>query len=719
MKRPSLPPNGRQPNRPPQSKVKAGGRPPRNVPKNNTPRNILIGLAVSGVIAGVVWHLNTPAPRKRAPVVAAPAPKVEVLDVPMEAPKETAPPVVEEVKPEVKMEEVKETPKETVVAAVVNFPDRLDLNKVTGANRDKIEQRKTFLEKAFSTRDWPGYSKMLHDSLDFEILRTLRAGAINTALDVVANPLVLTHVLQHAFLANLGEEATAVIHSSEQSEKACRFLFENPARLSSFMGSHTEQDELDKVLENLAQILASTPDASGKYAELAMACALVFDKSLKTEATDQESAASVSGLERFQWFRQRNEEGKLAVKMEEQRVEDLIWVVCSSSTHQEMDWALKNVRQNQKSWGKAYADIRYRMDKAAGGVKLYKEYTLAEVERQGGVCSDQAYFSANTARAFGIPAAIIVGDGDRGLHAWMTWKSSEKSWGFAGRYAGYPMGSVHEPSSGGTIGEDVFIVKGDPKASQGNRVEIARQLLWLAKLYAEKPDLAGTALDAAAQAAPKLPDAISAQLENWMAHRSGESVAAWKTLLQGIKKDFAYHTQMMELARTAQDKYVFARQSAADNEEDMKRDAKVATKASSDGAATNAEAIAATIQRTAAASQEKGDYTGVHSIYKKALKEHASNNLFFMTLAPNYFDLCKEEAREAKVCVSNIENVAEREVGETPGDFFEAGKMEEAWSIVAKMWEDIGEPKKAEKVQKTVTKLQAFVQSERSASKTN
>ena len=61
------------------------------------------------------------------------------------------------------------------------------------------------------------------------------------------------------------------------------------------------------------------------------------------------------------------------------------------------------------------------MDKAVTGKSKdpYDQYTFAEIAKKGGICSDQAYFSANTARAHGIPASILSGDGPRGPHAWI------------------------------------------------------------------------------------------------------------------------------------------------------------------------------------------------------------------------------------------------------------------------------------------------------------
>ena len=83
--------------------------------------------------------------------------------------------------------------------------------------------------------------------------------------------------------------------------------------------------------------------------------------------------------------------------------------------------ALQQADWKQHTWGAAYGSIKYDMDKAVTGKSKdpYDQYTFAEIAKKGGICGDQAYFSANTARALGIPASILSGDGPRGPHAWI------------------------------------------------------------------------------------------------------------------------------------------------------------------------------------------------------------------------------------------------------------------------------------------------------------
>ena len=78
---------------------------------------------------------------------------------------------------------------------------------------------------------------------------------------------------------------------------------------------------------------------------------------------------------------------------------------------------------SQKSFGRAYKMVEYLMDRATDDTNPYETYALEEILEVGGVCRDQAHFSANSARAKGIPAYVVSGDGDhRDLgDEWVDW----------------------------------------------------------------------------------------------------------------------------------------------------------------------------------------------------------------------------------------------------------------------------------------------------------
>jgi len=148
--------------------------------------------------------------------------------------------------------------------------------------------------------------------------------------------------------------------------------------------------------------------------------------------------------------------------------------------------------------------INYRMDfvtgakppKAPPGKKAYKPLaesftrgTLEEILEVGGICMDQSHFGTTAARAYGIPAASVGGDGNRGGHAWFAYLMPNHQWnmgnGFrpfneprnlpgTGRYAdGYANGHTRDPQTGRGIGEFEVQLTGDPKRRMKSHYEKA------------------------------------------------------------------------------------------------------------------------------------------------------------------------------------------------------------------------------------------------------
>src|SRR5690606_34024237 len=123
----------------------------------------------------------------------------------------------------------------------------------------------------------------------------------------------------------------------------------------------------------------------------------------------------------------------------------------------ELDWALKKMSLRQRNWGAAYTMVAYDMERAVKGTNSYDAYTFEEILKKGGICGDRAYFACNTARAHGIPAAYISGDGSRGPHAWLRWRDADGVWHEAGRFDGYALGNTTHPQTGRSMSEEIFV----------------------------------------------------------------------------------------------------------------------------------------------------------------------------------------------------------------------------------------------------------------------
>ncbi len=99
--------------------------------------------------------------------------------------------------------------------------------------------------------------------------------------------------------------------------------------------------------------------------------------------------------------------------------EPALFLACAEAAPEERAWASQKYKR-PRTMSAVYHGPPYDMEFLFGKPKKIdrQEYTLENLLKYGGVCGDRAYFCANVARSWGIPAARISGVGERGGHAW-------------------------------------------------------------------------------------------------------------------------------------------------------------------------------------------------------------------------------------------------------------------------------------------------------------
>ena len=137
-------------------------------------------------------------------------------------------------------------------------------------------------------------------------------------------------------------------------------------------------------------------------------------------------------------------------------VATLRFVVDTPLPVSELEWALTHVKGSVGSWGKKFSEIDYDHPRLDSGEFSWPHgpYTLGEIEKRGGICVDQAYYAAMTARAHGIPAIYFSGQGRRGGHAWFAYMKGKTGWELeVGRYAydKYATGHAKNPQTNKTM----------------------------------------------------------------------------------------------------------------------------------------------------------------------------------------------------------------------------------------------------------------------------
>lgn len=569
-----------------------------------------------------------------------------------------------------------------------------------------VQARKKALDLAFSTSPWDAYRTFLARSLRAWLKTRFNGTQADGLTALFENPHTSEVLLRHAFLNVAGKAIQEYLKSGEDGAGFLHWIFDTPEVMRSFTLTVTAEDDIAAVFRVWNSIVAEDPvAATTTYRELALACGLVFDQLTSVRWNGQKLV--MDPLDRYTFYRDNAEAGRLTGKIRRMSASDLVWVVCAPVPRMELEWALKEADWRQKTWGQSYGFIKYDMEKAVTGKskKPYGQYTFSEIEKKGGICSDRAYFSANTARAHGIPAAIVGGDGPRGGHAWITWMADEGDWKFAGRLGGYPVGHGGNPQTCGEVGEDYFLRASERRASAPTRVLKARQYLWLATLYGSEVPKAEALLAAAGKAAPEMPAVAFSQLQLWTGHKQESPVADWKKFIAALRRNFRDDSDLMAMVRNAEDEFILPRQDIKASLHTLHREAGKAgdTKGAENGIAPDAGKLAESFRRQGELLVTANDLNGVRGIYRRALADYADDPSLFKALARDLFELVsKDPAVAAKAC-QDLESACKRYVGRGGGDWFDITSQNSAWQVVADCYRKSGDVKKAGSIERQMS----------------
>jgi len=233
------------------------------------------------------------------------------------------------------------------------------------------------------------------------------------------------------------------------------WLFESDDRLRLFLSTVSQDDDWTQCLALIDALHDHDPDGRDEYLRLILALAVVWDQPhapmhnqmgggmlpFRTRITD-----------RYDYFKTLFAGGRSKVRYRVLSVTALTCVVHVPVPVSELTWARKHVRGSASRWRRRFSEIDYVEGRAVRRVYQWPHgvYSLAAISEHGGICVDQAYYATITARAYGIPALIFVGEGRRGPHAWFGYLKNEREWELdAGRYAydKYATGHATDPQT--------------------------------------------------------------------------------------------------------------------------------------------------------------------------------------------------------------------------------------------------------------------------------
>lgn len=228
------------------------------------------------------------------------------------------------------------------------------------------------------------------------------------------------------------------------------------------LGDVPDQTE---ALKRLYELYQADEKAVLAYEELATAFATA--RPLKAPGAKQPETATL--LECFAWY--TNPKMQFAYDLKKMPYELSRFLADSRLSLAERQWAHANYAGKAEP-GKSYFDLRYDTDYYRTGTAKKidsADYTLPNLKNLGGVCIEQAYYSAQVCKSLGIPAAIVVGEGKEGVgHAWLASLKLAKGGNEAywdvrtGRYDAqmFLTGTVHNPANGQHMADSELVLLG-------------------------------------------------------------------------------------------------------------------------------------------------------------------------------------------------------------------------------------------------------------------
>ena len=502
---------------------------------------------------------------------------------------------------------------------------------------------------------------------------------------------------QARFIRAAGPTALATFSgANEKNREFLGWLFTHQAVLASFNDTIKPKTKGGDPLTTWRIIWDDDKENRESLASLAIACALVFEKPVaisadiygfpgkgkgKSDSAATAGASEVSALSRYRFYRDSFKKGSLKVPLNEMTPWELIWVVDAPVPDSELVWAQKHANFTRNDWGKAYGHIRYRMDRATQGVNPYNAYTLAEIEKEGGICGDQAYFAAITAKANGIPAMVISGEGDRGGHAWVGYEAGRAEWRLdAGRYAdNYAAGTTRDPQTGSVIKEHELRQLTDPNRRTGG-FEKSVKFVALATLLADagQNDLANRATTAALTAAPKNFDAWTAKLDHLAAAKAPSE--EWLRESARMRTTFKEYSDLVTVIDKREADYVAVNGSA----DAARKLVHLQTGRMERKDGERSDLIVDSVFREVELAEKAGDSDKAGRIFRDALRDKGQEVVPFKKIASRYYAWAKTKDKGPET-VRELISFFDRKHKEPTTDVFAIRAFREVLTLLTGM----------------------------------
>ena len=228
------------------------------------------------------------------------------------------------------------------------------------------------------------------------------------------------------------------------SDEQKAYFLANSDVLQEFITILSPLDNLEQSFSILSDIWNIDSGASFvKFSRLALAIAIVFDSkpylNWPHSQVNEEilPRALPNHVDAFNMWIEQRQKRRLIFPIERLSIEELKYLVASLANNEDREWVQRSVPVSIGNVEKLYYSVPYATERITA--KAYNwtgtDYRLKTIRDTGGICTDQAYFTAEVAKCSGIPAFIFTGAGKDGFHAWAAYMVRPGVWNFdVGRY---------------------------------------------------------------------------------------------------------------------------------------------------------------------------------------------------------------------------------------------------------------------------------------------
>ena len=439
------------------------------------------------------------------------------------------------------------------------------------------------------------------------------------------------------------------------------------------------------------------PRSRAKYLNLAIACSIVNKNIANGRSMLRKTKEPLLSMpERYAFYREKDAKGKLLTDIKKLSVSDLLHVVDARLPQSEYDWVHKNMNYKRQDWGKAYSSVEYMMERATQGQDPYTTYTFEEILKKGGVCRDQGYFAANTAKCMGIPATYITGDGNRGPHAWIALMTSDKGWTGTGSY-GYKTGRFLNPCSGRNQHESMLLQR--DKKMTDDKLETAADLLLLSE-YAGELGLIDEALGCAqyvSTAYPLLTAGWISRIGILKELHEKEPIEKniWKRLHTDLVRNSSKNAELLDLAQEVETDYLLNDTSDSVKKNILKRSSRKLERMVDEG---REDLMLEGLARQAQIYIDAGDTRGLNNFYKNYYKKYATRGDIFIKLLTQHEQLLgnTDDKKMWLSLAKDLDRIYSKKAYN--GDYFKVKKDVVVMTKIASFYELGGDSKKADKI---------------------